>query len=80
MQERTEEVDGKIYRQFMVGRNAEELRSRQLAAFQQAIENPRTHSVFQRKIGRNELCPCGSNQKFKKCCIAKINKGEEQIA
>jgi len=21
------------------------------------------------KIGRNEFCPCGSNKKFKKCCI-----------
>ena len=20
------------------------------------------------KIGRNELCPCGSNKKYKKCC------------
>lgn len=23
------------------------------------------------KIGRNEPCPCGSGQKFKKCCIGK---------
>jgi len=23
------------------------------------------------KIGRNELCPCGSGKKFKKCCIRK---------
>ena len=21
------------------------------------------------KIGRNESCPCGSGQKFKKCCL-----------
>ena len=21
-----------------------------------------------RKIGRNELCPCGSGKKYKKCC------------
>lgn len=24
-----------------------------------------------RKIGRNEPCPCGSGKKFKKCCIGK---------
>ena len=24
-----------------------------------------------RKIGRNELCPCGSGKKYKKCCIDK---------
>src|SRR5579859_1768934 len=23
------------------------------------------------KIGRNELCPCGSGKKYKKCCIDK---------
>ncbi|PJI55426.1 hypothetical protein CTI14_04955 [Methylobacterium radiotolerans] len=21
------------------------------------------------KVGRNELCPCGSGKKFKRCCI-----------
>ena len=25
-----------------------------------------------RKIGRNEPCPCGSNRKFKKCCGKKV--------
>lgn len=24
--------------------------------------------VKERKIGRNELCPCGSGKKYKKCC------------
>ena len=23
------------------------------------------------KVGRNELCPCGSGKKFKKCCLPK---------
>ena len=23
------------------------------------------------KIGRNEPCPCGSQKKFKKCCLGK---------
>lgn len=23
------------------------------------------------KIGRNQLCPCGSNRKYKHCCIEK---------
>jgi methionyl aminopeptidase len=26
---------------------------------------------FNEKIGRNDLCPCGSGQKYKKCCIGK---------
>lgn len=24
------------------------------------------------KVGRNDPCPCGSGQKFKKCCIDKV--------
>ena len=27
---------------------------------------------MKKKIGRNELCPCGSGRKYKKCCINKI--------
>ena len=30
------------------------------------VENPQSTS---RKIGRNELCPCGSGLKYKKCCL-----------
>lgn len=26
------------------------------------------------KIGRNNLCPCGSGKKYKKCCIGKVEK------
>lgn len=25
----------------------------------------------ERKVGRNEACPCGSGKKYKKCCIGK---------
>jgi len=24
--------------------------------------------IVQKKVGRNDLCPCGSNKKYKKCC------------
>jgi len=31
------------------------------------------YTLIQRvKIGRNDLCPCGSGLKFKKCCISKV--------
>ena len=26
-----------------------------------------------KKVGRNEICPCGSGKKYKKCCYAKIS-------
>ncbi|MDO8585724.1 MAG: preprotein translocase subunit SecA [Armatimonadota bacterium] len=29
------------------------------------------------KVGRNDPCPCGSGQKFKKCCLPKIEAGGE---
>jgi len=22
-----------------------------------------------KKVGRNDICPCGSNKKYKKCCL-----------
>ncbi|MEE8128006.1 MAG: SEC-C metal-binding domain-containing protein [Nitrospinaceae bacterium] len=25
------------------------------------------------KVQRNEMCPCGSGKKFKKCCGLKLN-------
>lgn len=31
----------------------------------------RTTITKKKKIGRNELCPCGSGKKFKRCCIKK---------
>jgi preprotein translocase subunit SecA len=30
-----------------------------------------TTIVKDRKVGRNEPCPCGSGKKYKKCCIGK---------
>lgn len=30
--------------------------------------------IGNRKIGRNELCPCGSGRKFKHCCLAKTGR------
>lgn len=29
------------------------------------------------KIGRNDLCPCGSGIKYKKCCAGKNETGGE---
>ena len=26
------------------------------------------------KIGRNDLCPCGSGKKYKKCCLIRDNR------
>ena len=37
----------------------------------QAEPEPEVHFTFHRetpKVGRNDLCPCGSGKKYKKCC------------
>jgi SWIM/SEC-C metal-binding protein len=30
--------------------------------------NPPKTKIAEKKVGRNEPCPCGSGKKFKKCC------------
>jgi len=30
--------------------------------------NPLKTQIAEKKVGRNEPCPCGSGKKFKKCC------------
>ncbi|MBI4621444.1 MAG: SEC-C domain-containing protein [Desulfobacterales bacterium] len=30
--------------------------------------NPPKPKVAEKKVGRNEPCPCGSGKKYKKCC------------
>ena len=29
-------------------------------------------------VGRNDKCPCGSMRKFKKCCINKVNRTDDE--
>ena len=29
--------------------------------------------VFEDKVKPNDLCPCGSGKKYKKCCAGKVN-------
>ncbi len=42
---------------------------------QPEIASGTVHSASN-KIGRNELCPCGSGKKYKKCCMGKAESGE----
>jgi uncharacterized protein len=37
-------------------------------SFAQDDGRPETYVRAERKVGRNEPCPCGSGKKFKKCC------------
>lgn len=33
------------------------------------LKNKRGLKIENNKVGRNELCPCGSGKKYKKCCL-----------
>ena len=32
------------------------------------------------KVGRNDLCPCGSGRKYKHCCESKKRAGDKRMA
>jgi hypothetical protein len=34
---------------------------------------------LEKKIGRNDLCPCGSGIKYKKCCLDKVRGSQEKV-
>jgi len=37
--------------------------------FEKEAESPRVNNPLRStKTGRNDLCPCGSGKKYKKCC------------
>lgn len=53
-------------------KNEEKAKQRIEASMEKRLTELKTkgHSLKRRvKIGRNQVCPCGSGKKFKKCCI-----------
>ncbi len=73
MQE-TRTYSGDVQRKFVQELNPLRLEARLSQVHAQAISNPEVKSVYQVKIGRNDICPCGSGRKFKKCCINQVNR------
>ena len=35
------------------------------------IIEPTQKQLVRKRVGRNDRCPCGSGQKFKRCCFRK---------
>ena len=62
------------------GETLEQFAERKIKHAQKKLRDPEVNKYYQVKVGRNDLCPCGSNKKFKKCCWGKINQPEFQIA
>lgn len=40
-----------------------------LNGVEEQVVDPKFFGVPKENIGRNDICPCGSGKKFKKCCI-----------
>jgi uncharacterized protein YecA (UPF0149 family) len=58
--------DGRVNREYFTETDLKNRMQRQ------AENMDGVQSVRFAKIGRNDLCPCGSGRKFKKCCISKM--------
>jgi len=44
-------------------------------------QRPKEPIIYQpAKVGRNELCPCGSGKKFKNCCVLVETSGAAQLS
>jgi uncharacterized protein len=60
----------RAYRYFEADRQALARSARSAGPLGGALRSPATFARAQRKVGRNEPCPCGSGKKLKKCCGA----------
>jgi len=56
------EENGWTYKIKLEPDNAEDIASLEI------LLNPLKTRVAEKKVGRNESCPCGSGKKYKKCC------------
>ena len=61
--------DGKIYPS--IGDAPAEARP----YLKQMAVDPTPRQMHRGHVGRNELCPCGSGKKFKKCCKIEVRNG-----
>ncbi|MGD8923877.1 MAG: SEC-C metal-binding domain-containing protein [Syntrophobacterales bacterium] len=57
-----------------VGMGPEQLVALSDSFVQQQYQTSLLGEAAERKIGRNEPCPCGSGKKYKKCCLRKHEK------
>lgn len=56
------------------GPSGEDIRGQQEAAIEASKSSKPVEPIRnrQRKVGRNDPCPCGSGRKFKNCCMGKV--------
>ena len=70
---------GRIYKEEELKEHLDKIEDKEERAeeesnFVQMEKSPTRKQMYRRphpKVGRNEMCPCGSGNKFKKCCLRK---------
>lgn len=67
-QDQTGEVLSKAHRERLVAGLPETVRRIAAVWRDPAVAFSREVPARSAKVGRNEVCPCGSGKKFKKCC------------
>ena len=72
MQETQHKITEEMRREFFVAETTKLLDKKMDDRLEQL---PDERLVRRVKIGRNDLCPCGSGRKFKKCCITGLRSG-----
>lgn len=60
--------DGRVEREIIYGKTREELHQKLAKAHQISLAGGAV-KIMQRKMSRNEPCPCKSGRKFKNCCL-----------
>ena len=73
----SEIMDGKLVEKlretYVEGNTTKEIQQKMNKELDELVEaGAEINTVKRVKIGRNDLCPCGSDLKFKKCCIHKL--------
>lgn len=60
---------------YVTGRSEQEIKDKLEILYKKAANDPSVVEIRQRlKMGRNDICECGSGKKFKRCCMSNPDK------
>lgn len=62
--------DPRVIREFLTSKSEQKLNDALQSRYARRISEPGVTRIVTVKIGRNDVCPCGSGKKYKKCCLA----------
>lgn len=68
MQETQHKVTGEMRQEFFIAETNKKLNKQMDARLEELPDETLVRRV---KVGRNQKCPCGSDRKFKNCCLSK---------